>query len=63
MVENLALPVKVADRMDEIRFLISVLWTRKLKFREVVKKLIEVTYRSGEAKIQVNIPLQRRSFY
>ena len=63
MVENLALPVKVADRMDEIRFLISVLWMRKLKFREVVKKLIEVTYRSGEAKIQVNIPLQRRSFY
>ena len=63
MVENLALPIKVAGRMDEIRFLISVLWMRKLKFREVVKKLIEVTYRSGEARIQVNISSQRHSFY
>ena len=63
MVENLALPIKVAGRMDDIRFLISVLWMRKLKFREVVKKLIEVTYRNGEARIQVNISLQRHSFY
>ena len=63
MVEKLALPIKVADRMDEITFLISILWTKKLKFRQVIKKLIKITQRSGEARIQVNIYLQRCSFY
>ena len=43
MVENPALPIKVAGRMDEIRFPIPVLQMRKLKFREGIKKLTEVT--------------------
>lgn len=38
-IENPTLLIKVACRMDQTRFLICVLQMRKLKFREVIKKL------------------------